>query len=68
MSEPYTIVNTRKCETVQDLLDDLYELCEKDPRGENVGQATAVHINNKYVQIELREFADGTREFALSSV
>lgn len=68
MTEQYVVVSTAKCETAQDLLDVLYGFCEKDPRGEEVGQATSVAIDDKYVQIEVREFEDGTRTFVLSGV
>lgn len=66
--EKFKVIDTGKCETLYDLFMFLKKHVEADERGKNVGEATAVHIDNKYVHIELRQFADGTREYALKGV
>lgn len=68
MDEAFTIVKTIKCGDVQDLMNALQACYESDPRGEDVGQAVAVHISNKFVHLELREFEDGTREISFTGI
>jgi len=68
MADQYKVVSTVKCGEIGEMLDQLYKMKEEDPRGESVGEVVAVHIENKFVQLELREFEDGTREVALSGI
>lgn len=68
MAEAFRVVEQKKCEQVHELIQFLFNGISQDKRGHDVARVTAVHIGNKYVHVELREFADGTREYALVGV
>lgn len=66
--EPYEVLGVTKAGEIGELIDTLKLLVDNDPRGKEIGEITAVHIGNSFVEIELRKFADGTREYALRAL
>lgn len=68
MAESFIIVRDKTCEEAHELLQFLFDCIAQDGRGHSIARVTAVQIDHKYVHIELREFADGTREYALKGV
>lgn len=66
--EKYRVVKDTKCETLFDLYDFLLKTRLADNRNSEAADATAVHIDNKHIHIELREFENGTREYALKGM
>lgn len=66
--ETHIAVKSLVIETMGDLIDFLTACVKEDPRGKDVARVTAVHIDNRYVGAELRQFEDKTRELALKGV